>query len=355
MNTHWFGRIHNPATGAWEEQAAFNPINPTSTGYWRNWYGDAGGIVAQTFIRAVEVSLGLDHVPPDTDVSHLHPRRCWPIEVFWRCPAPWFEGWVTWRRDDADSGHVRRALAHPWPSQESRAATEPDTEPAEQRVPRLQASTGALRRGPWHVGHRAHPTGDGAALRGDEPIATRGDHLGAPDVRAALLQPRRHHHRPTQQTRPAACLTSVGPTPSAAIVNRLWTTKFILDIVRDDIIAGLSAVFAADDERDDSEPIRIADTFHDEEVITNEAVAAVPWVYSCRHTGDFNGLLRTNRPLEIKGVTFVDQPRRSAPPPSLHRLGRCDCATRPLGELAHSRDRGGVHVRQRTLPAPPAS
>ena len=160
MNTHWFGRSHNPATGAWEEQAAFNPVNPTSTGYWRNWYGDAGGIVAQTFIRAVEVSLGLDHVPPDTDVSHLHPRRCWPIEVFWRCPAPWLEGWVTWRRDDADSGHVTRALAHPRPPREC-AATEPDPERAEQRVPRLQASTAALRRGPWHVGDRAYPPGNG--------------------------------------------------------------------------------------------------------------------------------------------------------------------------------------------------
>jgi hypothetical protein len=113
MNTHWFGRTYNPATGTWDNQADFDPRDPKSTGYWRNWYGDAGGIVAQTFIRAVEVSLGLDHVPPDTDVTQLHPRRCWPIEVFWRCPAPWFEGWVTWRRDHADSGHVTVHLHTP--------------------------------------------------------------------------------------------------------------------------------------------------------------------------------------------------------------------------------------------------
>ena len=25
--------------------------------------------------------------------------RAWPIEIFTRCPAPWFEGWVTWTDD----------------------------------------------------------------------------------------------------------------------------------------------------------------------------------------------------------------------------------------------------------------
>lgn len=78
-------------------------------------------------------------------------------------------------------------------------------------------------------------------------------------------------------------------------------------IVQKDIIAGLGEVFAADNDGDDSDAVRVADRFRDEEVITNEAVAAVPWVYRCRHTGDFNGLFRTGRSLEIKGVTFVDR------------------------------------------------
>lgn len=80
-------------------------------------------------------------------------------------------------------------------------------------------------------------------------------------------------------------------------------------IVQRDIVAGLGEVFTAvkADDGDDVDAVRVADRFRDEEVITNELVAAVPWVYSCRHTGDFNGLFRTGRSLEIKGVTFVDR------------------------------------------------
>ena len=32
-----------------------------ATGYWRNWYGDAEGIVRETYTRAIEVSLGIPH------------------------------------------------------------------------------------------------------------------------------------------------------------------------------------------------------------------------------------------------------------------------------------------------------
>jgi hypothetical protein len=98
MNTHWFGRIQT-SSGQWRDQDPFDINNPKPTGYWRQWYGNAGGIVAQTFIRAVEVSLGIDHVQPGASLDSLVATRCWPIEVFWRCPAPWFEGWVTWRRE----------------------------------------------------------------------------------------------------------------------------------------------------------------------------------------------------------------------------------------------------------------
>jgi hypothetical protein len=98
MNTDWFGRQRTPG-GGWAHQDPFDPSAPNRTGYWRQWHGDAQRIVAETFKRAIEVSLGLDDVPDGTDVSTLTPTRCWPIEIFWRCPAPWFEGWVTWRRE----------------------------------------------------------------------------------------------------------------------------------------------------------------------------------------------------------------------------------------------------------------
>jgi hypothetical protein len=80
---------------------------------------DAAGVdIVTVAVRRVNITDPgkenlLDHVPPDTDVTQLHPRRCWPIEVFWRCPAPWLEAWVTWRRDDADSGHVTVHLHTP--------------------------------------------------------------------------------------------------------------------------------------------------------------------------------------------------------------------------------------------------
>jgi hypothetical protein len=100
MNQHWFGRTQAKAGDPWVKQAPFDPKKPTTTGYWRQWYGNSEGIVAETFIRAVEISLGIEHVDPvKTPLESLVPTRCWPIEVFWRCPAPWFEGWVTWRRE----------------------------------------------------------------------------------------------------------------------------------------------------------------------------------------------------------------------------------------------------------------
>jgi hypothetical protein len=77
-------------------------------------------------------------------------------------------------------------------------------------------------------------------------------------------------------------------------------------IVRQDLVEGLGKTFAPM-EGDDS--VAVAKWFADEEVIANERVAAVPWSYRSRHTGDFQGLLPTNRPLLVEGVTFVDRRR----------------------------------------------
>ncbi len=45
-------------------------------------------------IRACELSLGLNHGEDCT----IPPRRHWPVDLFWKCPQPWFEGWVTWHQ-----------------------------------------------------------------------------------------------------------------------------------------------------------------------------------------------------------------------------------------------------------------
>ena len=81
------------------------------TGFWVQYYGNVEEIVRQTLIRTIEVSLGLDHgeeVPADG------PRRELPIELFWKCPQRWFEGWVTWRWDEAHgTGQVTTMFATP--------------------------------------------------------------------------------------------------------------------------------------------------------------------------------------------------------------------------------------------------
>ena len=43
-NAEWYGKTQLPS-GGWAAQPAFDPLHPKSTGFWRNWYGDAEGIV----------------------------------------------------------------------------------------------------------------------------------------------------------------------------------------------------------------------------------------------------------------------------------------------------------------------
>jgi hypothetical protein len=105
-NAEWYGKQPVPG-GGWAPQPPFDPQHPKATGYWHNWYGDAEGIVRETFTRGIEVSLGLQDSPNAADPAWIrqHMTRTWPIEIVTRCPAPWFEGWVTWRGTGAD-GHV---------------------------------------------------------------------------------------------------------------------------------------------------------------------------------------------------------------------------------------------------------
>jgi hypothetical protein len=107
MDEHWFGKTRANPSAPWQPQAPLDPTNPKRTGFWNNWYGDADGIVAKAFIRAVEVSLGIEHESMDA------PSRFWPIEIFWRCPAPWLEAWVTWREAADGAGHVTVHLHTP--------------------------------------------------------------------------------------------------------------------------------------------------------------------------------------------------------------------------------------------------
>ena len=95
INKEWFGMV-NPQ-GQWTKQtdADWDKYKNPSTGNWVNYWGDVEEIVRETFVRACEVALGLDH---DEKLAAGTPAsRCLPISCFLKCPTPWFEGWVTWR------------------------------------------------------------------------------------------------------------------------------------------------------------------------------------------------------------------------------------------------------------------
>jgi hypothetical protein len=101
FNRHWLG--HPPP---------FNPLTAgTQTGHWQFYKGPVEAIIRETLIRAIELVLGLAHGDPVPN----QPKRHWPIDFWWKCPQPWFEGWVTWRQDPGGngSGHVTVIFATP--------------------------------------------------------------------------------------------------------------------------------------------------------------------------------------------------------------------------------------------------
>jgi hypothetical protein len=107
----WFGWTGPP----WTTRPTFPqpPNPPKSTGYWTSYQGDVEKIVRLTFVRALEVSLGVPHSPPGTLVAPCVPTRHWPIDITWKCAQAWFEGWVWWRRIGATDGVVLVVLATP--------------------------------------------------------------------------------------------------------------------------------------------------------------------------------------------------------------------------------------------------
>lgn len=109
LNTDWFG--FQQVGGAWAPQDPYDPKTNPTTGFWVGWYGDCEAIFRETLIRACELSLGLDH----GESAPMRITQHWPIELFWRCPVPWFEGWVTWRRapSSAAGGQVTVIVSTP--------------------------------------------------------------------------------------------------------------------------------------------------------------------------------------------------------------------------------------------------
>jgi hypothetical protein len=146
--TKWFGELDGPGTDqrqfGYDTQADRLTL---TTGYWKQYYGDVRGIVAETLRRAAEVSLGVDKPDPVTAPAYT---RHWPVEFFWKCGQPRFEGWVTWRQDpQTGNGHVTVVFATP---------PTPDTVLTRPRDGGTEVTTGAMGnwQGMWVCTHENH-------------------------------------------------------------------------------------------------------------------------------------------------------------------------------------------------------
>ena len=102
------------------KQRPFNPISNPTTGFWKHWYGNAEAVFRETMIRALTVSLGLPRaVQRATDEqpqAALANGQHWPISILWKCPCPWYEGWIEFKEypgDGPNDGHVTVILSTP--------------------------------------------------------------------------------------------------------------------------------------------------------------------------------------------------------------------------------------------------
>jgi hypothetical protein len=89
MVEEWFGyRLRADGT----LNTKRHPNKPT--GMWDGYQGNVERILATSLVRAIEVSLGLEHGDP---IPTAAPPRSWPIYFFLKCQQPFFESWVTWQ------------------------------------------------------------------------------------------------------------------------------------------------------------------------------------------------------------------------------------------------------------------
>jgi hypothetical protein len=131
------------ASGKWVP----NPSPGTMTSGFPNYTGNVEAILKETYIRAMEVSLGLEHAET---LAQQPPERArfWPIEVLWKCPTAWVEGWVTWQRAPDGSGHVTLHLLTP--SHNHYVLTSP----GDGRDAEVNPTSSACANGMWVITHQ---------------------------------------------------------------------------------------------------------------------------------------------------------------------------------------------------------
>jgi hypothetical protein len=114
INSDWFG-LSRGANGRLRAATAPDPTRLetlTATGSWRGWHGDAEAISREAVIRALEISLGVNHLAWTGKRSEAlreygiargtPPMRNWPIEFWCASPLPDFQAAVSWRDASAE-------------------------------------------------------------------------------------------------------------------------------------------------------------------------------------------------------------------------------------------------------------
>jgi hypothetical protein len=106
------------------------------------------------------VARGLVH-----DAEPGTATRSWPVQVHWKCPNPYFEVWVCWRRHDDTprGGQVDMLIATP-PDKMNRLTTRPQFPPAPVGVvaeptPLAEPTQATASQGMWLVAHEHHRLG----------------------------------------------------------------------------------------------------------------------------------------------------------------------------------------------------
>lgn len=146
----------------WIGQAGGPPGTPT--GYWVGYQGDVEPVLREGFVRAVEVSLGIGSGEAADGGGRAEP---WPVQLDWKCPNPYFEVWVTWRRHRGDpkggpdeaEGQVNILIATP-PDTSNRLTTRPLQPPAPPpgvpAEPILAPAEATASQGMWLIAHDHH-------------------------------------------------------------------------------------------------------------------------------------------------------------------------------------------------------
>jgi len=85
-----------------------------TTGWWHNWKGDPDAVLREALIRAIEVSIGLNHgaVPPPPPPYNPPRTQPLPVEFYWVCGLPKFEAYVCWNSQQVNVIMLTPGFSH---------------------------------------------------------------------------------------------------------------------------------------------------------------------------------------------------------------------------------------------------